>query len=291
MALPWLAAEGNRIVRVDTGDPVLLRGVNRSGLEYTEPGDHGFLASAGVSRDEVARLCTDWGSNVIRLPFVQDFALRGRGKFSAEAYLESLDRVIDWAAEFGAYTMLDLQWLEADNPWGADREFIYPLPNRESSTLWRVLAERYRERPEVLYDLYTEPHDTAAFLWNQWAQLLADTVWQENPRGLVFVSGVGWGFDLRKVSIQGHNVVYSTHVYKKWGDDWEGAFGKRAREVPVFAGEWGCWNGELGWGRNLLDYFGALGMGWAAWSWSDRPRLAMDGEPTDYGELVKSELA
>jgi endoglucanase len=291
MVLPWLATEGNRIIRKDTGDVVLLRGVNRSGLEYTEPGDHGFLNAARLTQDEINHLCNDWHCNVIRLPFVQDFALRGRGKFSAEAYLESLDQIIHWAAECGAYTMLDLQWLDADKPWGADREFIYPVPNRESATVWHVLASRYADRPEVLYDLYTEPHDTTPMIWNQWAQLLADTVWQDNPRGMVFVSGVGWGFDLRKVAIEGHNVVYSTHVYKKWGDDWDGAFGERSRTDPVFAGEWGCWNGELEWGRSVLDYFAAHGLGWAAWSWSDRPHLMSEGEPTDWGKLVKTELA
>ena len=289
--LPWLATQGNRIIRTDSGDGVLLRGVNRSGLEYTEPGRRGFLAHAHLTRDEIGRICNDWHCNIIRLPFNQDFALRGRGEFSAEAYLEALDQVIDWAAEFGAYTLLCLQWLDADNPWGPHREFIHPLPNAESTRLWHVLATRYIGRPEVLYDLYTEPHDTSAAEWNQSAQLLADAIWQQNSRALVFVSGVGWGFDLQGVFIQGPNVVYSTHVYKKWGPDWDGAFGERARVDPVFAGEWGCWNGELEWGRNVLDYLGAAGIGWAAWSWSDRPRLMVEGETTDYGELVSAELA
>jgi hypothetical protein len=290
MPLPWLATQDNRIVRTDTGDIALLRGMNRSGLEYTEPGEHGFLTQAGITRDEIRTICQDWHCNVLRLPFVQDFALNGRGTWSARSYLEGLDQVINWAAEFDAYTMLDLQWLNADEPWGSDREFIYPVPNADSVELWRMLAARYATRPEVLYDLYTEPHDTTAYIWNQWAQRMADAVWQENPRGMVFVSGVGWGFDLRKVAIQGPNVVYSTHVYKKWGDDWEGAFGRLARQKPVFAGEWGCWNGELDWGRNLLDYFAALGIGWTAWSWSDRPRIAMEGDVTDYGALVRDAL-
>src|SRR4051812_10942599 len=90
--LPWLVTQGNRIVRKDTGDVVLLRGVNRSGLEYTEPGDDGFLGAARLTRREIAHLCNDWHCNILRLPFTQDFALNGRGKWPAEAYLAALDQ-------------------------------------------------------------------------------------------------------------------------------------------------------------------------------------------------------
>jgi hypothetical protein len=44
--LPELATSGNRIIDADSGEPVLLRGVNRSGLEYTDPTAAGFLAAA-----------------------------------------------------------------------------------------------------------------------------------------------------------------------------------------------------------------------------------------------------
>src|SRR5260370_383360 len=64
--LPWLETSGSRILRSDTLQPTLLRGVNRSGLEYTEPTDGGFLAAAGFTEDEVRRIVSDWGANIIR---------------------------------------------------------------------------------------------------------------------------------------------------------------------------------------------------------------------------------
>src|SRR5262245_5016114 len=96
--LPPLTTAGNRIVRADTGEPILLRGVNRSGLEYSEPDEEGFLSSAEISQAEIGAIVQDWGANIIRLPFNQDWVLRGRGAWSAEAYRTALDRVIRWAS-------------------------------------------------------------------------------------------------------------------------------------------------------------------------------------------------
>ena len=61
--LRWLETSGPRILRSDTMLPVLLRGLNRSGLEYSEPNDGGFLAAAGITEDEIGRMVSDWGAN------------------------------------------------------------------------------------------------------------------------------------------------------------------------------------------------------------------------------------
>ena len=77
-----------------------------------------------------------WGANVVRLPLNQDFALNGRADRSAEDYLRAIDRVVDWAARFGAYTILDLQWLDADTPRGLNGDGtinrVPPLPDARS---------------------------------------------------------------------------------------------------------------------------------------------------------------
>jgi hypothetical protein len=160
--LPPLRTSGNRIVNAVTGELVTPRGVNRSGLEYSEPGDIGFLASAGISQTEIQSIVREWGANIIRLPFNQDWALNGRGRFSAESYRQSLDRAIDWAAELGAYTLLDLHWLDADTDFGrlpdGSVNRVAPLPNSASLEMWALLAARYRDEPAVLFDLFNEPH-------------------------------------------------------------------------------------------------------------------------------------
>src|SRR4249919_3432704 len=112
--LPGLTTFGNRIVIAATGKPILLRGVNRSGLEWAEPDEDGFCSAAGISRTEIEFIVKVWGCKIIRLPLNQDWALNGRGEHSTADYLKDLDRVVRWASRAGAYTLLDLQWLNAD---------------------------------------------------------------------------------------------------------------------------------------------------------------------------------
>ncbi len=276
-SLPPLATAGNRIVRADTGQPVLLRGVNRSGLEY----------GVRATREEIRRIVGEWRANIIRIPFTQRWAL------DSEDYRRALDDIVRWTAESGAYALLDLQWLRPDDDFGVNSngsvQRIAPLPDADSARLWRSLAERYRLEPAVLFDIYNEPHDVTAADWRHCARLLVGAIREVHPASLIFVSGTNWGYDLRGVPFPGENLVWSTHVYPSKHPGWHAAFGCAAIEAPVFAGEWGT-DYDLEWGRSLAAYLRSLGMGWTAWSWNDWPHLQREGQPTPFGELVKGEL-
>ena len=311
--LPRLTTFGNRIVDAATNKPILLRGVNRSGLEWAEPEEDGFCSSAGISRAEIEFIVRGWNCNVIRVPLNQDWALRGRGGHSAESYLKDLDRVIRWAARAGSYTLLDLQWLDADRPFGGNHNFVAPLPNLQSCDFWHLLATRYRGEPAVLYDLFNEPHDclsddpyplmredgslypmghriVTTAEWHPWALRLIDVIRSVHPEALIFVSGLNWGYDLRGMPLDRANLVYSTHVYRNKGSNWAQAFGDLASAVPVFAGEWGGRGEDRNWGSSLANYLDALGIGWTAWSWSNEPYLVTRFTPTEFGEIVLARL-
>lgn len=311
--LPFLETRGRHIVVAESGTQVRLRGVNLSGLEYSEPGTYGFLKAAKISRAEVLRL-TAMGCNILRVPFNQDWVLRGRGNFSGEDYLAAIDQVMAWAVEGGAYTLLDLQWLDADTPRGGDRQFVAPLPNKRSFNAWAKIAMRYHGCPCVLYDLFNEPHDRlpgdhiplthpngAAYRlpwrrkvyphnWKEWAVKLIDVIRQVHPLSVIFVSGTNWGYDLRKIKIPRANLVYSTHVYPDKRPSWDVAFGELSATEPVFVGEFGGLERDLEWGRRLLDFLDERELGWAAWSWRDKPHLQIDGTLTAFGELVAGRL-
>jgi aryl-phospho-beta-D-glucosidase BglC (GH1 family) len=225
--------------------------------------------------------------------------------------LRDLDRIIRWASASGAYTLLDLQWLDADKPFGPNRQFVPPLPNPSTPGLWTMLAQRYRDEPAVLFDIFNEPHDrmpddpyplwrpdgiladpgarrVSMAEWQPWARVLIDAIRAVHPESLIFVSGIHWGYDLRGFPLDRPDIVYSTHVYRNKGNNWEDAFGRLAAAYPVFAGEWGGEDHDVAWGRELADYFDQLGMGWAAWSWSDRPHVVRRYAATAFGELVRS---
>ena len=242
--------------------------------------------------------------------------LRGRGGRSGEEYQRALDQVIYWASLFGAYTLLDLQWLDADRIYGGERNYVAPLPNHDSIELWTTLANRYKDEPAVLYDLFNEPHDrldddpfalnkedgttypahhrkVTMREWQPWARALTNAVRAESPDGLVFIAGTNWAYDLRGMPMDLANVVYSTHVYSNKGNDWTTAFGDLSRSVPVFVGEFGVTNNrsDLKFGRRLTRYLRDLEIGWAAWSWFNEPFLVNRYAATPFGELVREELS
>jgi aryl-phospho-beta-D-glucosidase BglC (GH1 family) len=326
--LAALVTSGNRILRSDTMNPVLLRGVNRSGLEYSEPNADGFLSAAQINQDEIREIVSGWRSNIVRIPFNEDWCLNGRGAFPAEAYLASLDQVISWAAEMGAYTILDLHWLDVETAYGTTYDpalgratnHVPPTPNEQTIVLWRSLAARYQNEPAVLFDLLNEPHSALADDpnplnlissdghvvtsngtlfpaedWVKWASVLIATIREIKPDGLILVGGADWAFDLSQIWIDAQNIVYSTHIY---ANRKQRALGKalgRYREVPIFVGEWGGTDQDLQFGTNLAAELRRLELGWTAWSWTDFPRLvvpprAPDFKPTPFGALVRNEL-
>lgn len=326
--LPGLLTSGNQILTSDTMQPILLRGVNRSGLEYTEPSEAGFLAAAEFTNAEVREMVLNWRCNILRLPFNQDWALRGRRGHSAGEYLASLDQVISWAAALGAYTILDLHWLDADTVYGQTVDeshsrsdnHVAPTPNSDTITLWKTLAIRYSDEPAVIFDIFNEPHNPLADdllpihiirpsgdvvesdrdfvgpeVWVPWATRLVAEVRRIRPKGLVLVGGVDWAFDLRGIRIDAPDLVYSAHIYpNRKPSTWWKAVGNSA-EVPIFIGEWGGAAIDLEFGRRLADLMRQQDLGWSAWSWVDRPQLvelpgAPNYEPTSFGKLVRCEL-
>ncbi|MFN9918920.1 MAG: glycoside hydrolase family 5 protein [Acidobacteriota bacterium] len=273
-----LGVDGRFIVERATGMPVQLRGVNLSGMEY-ESARH-----AGVTEGELELMLEGWGANVVRVPFVQSRALGERG------YREELRDLVEWIGVRGGYTILDLQWLDRERVWGPGKNRVPPEPDEGSEQVWEVLAREFRGTPWVIFDLFNEPHDIGVERWCGWAERLGRAVRAVDEERVLMVGGLDWAYDLRGVRVGLRDVVYSTHVYPGKGWEWEAAFGRRAGSEAVFAGEFGGVAKDLAWGRELLDYFDELGMGWTAWSWRDHPHLQRGGEATEFGELVRERL-
>lgn len=279
--LPALGCQGAHIVERESGKPVLLQGVNVSGMEYSD------LPLAGVTPDELTTIVRGWGANVVRIPFTQSLVLQGR---AGDDYVAELKELVSWLEALGAYSILDLQWLDREKVWGPGDNRVPPEPNEETPDCWAKLAEAFHGHPAVIFDLFNEPHDIDAADWNEWALRLAGAIRTVDPSRVLMVSGVQWAFDLRGVHLALENVIYSTHIYPWMSPDWWTYFGHRAGEAPLFAGEFGGGPEDLMWGRKLLSYMRELGMGWTAWSWRDKPHLQRQGIPTEFGELVLEAL-
>src|SRR5262249_36340003 len=235
---------------------------------------------------------------------------------------------ISWAAGLGAYTILDLQWLDADTVYGHTRDAnqqrrpnrVAPTPDANTIRLWDTLGARYKDEPAGLFDLFNEPHDAlgddlrpihvvdgegegsksdavsvVAEEWGLWAAYLVARVRKVRPSGLILVGGVDWAFDLRGVRVEAPDIVYSAHIYpNRAARAWKKALG-RAREVPVFVGEWGGTDTNPDIGRKLVDRMRRSCLASTASTTVGYPPLVREPraplyQPTTFGELVRSEL-
>jgi endoglucanase len=274
--LKWLHVEGAAIMD-ENGEARILRGVNRSGLEYDKKGN-------GISEKEIRFICEDWKAQVVRLPFNEEWVLTDL------RYNRFLDRVIGWVNRYGAYAMLDLQWQDV-------KVRIPRIPDEKAAGMWAILAKRHRNNPGVLYDIHNEAHDTTWTAWRERAAAIIAAIRAKHPKSLIFVSGLDWAYDLRgwvESPLPFADIVYSTHPYPFKGEPWawDKFFGDFTDRFPVFAGEFGGGEKDLGWGSRLICYLDDKEIGWAAWSWVDQPHLTLKDRrtPTPFGDLVKAAL-
>jgi hypothetical protein len=274
--LSWLYTDNNRLVN-EEGEMMVLRGVNRSGLEYDKQGN-------GMDKEEIDYICQVWKAQIIRIPFNQEWII------TDTQYDNFLDQVISWIVANNAYVLLDLQWQNTQVK-------IPPIPNEEAVDMWKILAERYKENPAVLYDIHNEAHNTTWAAWRARAIEIIEGIRSVHSRALIFVSGLDWAYDIRgwgQNPLPYDNIVYATHPYpfkaEPWA--WDKYFGDYVDDIPIFVGEFGGWDEDLEWGTRILDYFDQKQLGWTAWSWVDQPFLTEFDRrtPTAFGNLVYNAL-
>jgi endoglucanase len=250
-----LHVQGNRLVD-PSGKEVWLQGLNAGGLE-TLPADMQVLKSTIVGIDE-------WKANAVRLPMNESFWF-GRNplqKDGGKAYREKIDQIITLAANRGAYLILDLHRFRA--------------PKAEHVEFWKDAAERYKNHPAVLFDLFNEPHgiswqvwrdggfvgekkgpDESAFLTDEekkknqgfesvGMQALIDAVRSTGAKNIVIAGGLGWAGDLSGVAEgyelkdpDGNGIMYSWHQYN-WHKGWAKTVLPVAEKHPIFVGEVGA---------------------------------------------------
>jgi hypothetical protein len=134
-------------------DTVLRRRLGDPGLGRVKTA----FREAWVNESDFDRI-KDAGFNHVRVPFLYDLLEEPDG-------LQWLDKAVDWAGKRGLYVILDLHGAPGrqskDHHTGeSDRNELFKNPAHVAHTerVWREVAKRYRDRPQVAgYDLLNEP--------------------------------------------------------------------------------------------------------------------------------------
>lgn len=254
-ALPaMLKVQGNQIVDAN-GKTVWLQGVAVPSLEWNPKGDN-MMKSCEVAISE-------WKANVIRIPVKEAFWWgKGEKKIpanDAKAYQQLIDNIVNYCAGRGVYVVIDLHRFRA--------------PRQEHADFWKEVAEKYKNHPAVMFELFNEAHGISWEIWKDGGvvtdkkkkegvvdenteettsftaighQDLIDTVRATGAKNIVIVGGLDWSYDLSGIlngfaldDKGGNGIVYSTHVYP-WKKKWKEKFMQVAEKHPIFIGETGA---------------------------------------------------
>ena len=174
---------GNTLVDA-TGRVVQLHGVNASGSEYACVADgygqtngYGFL-NGPFDQAATFEPMKRWHVNAVRVPMNEDCWLGINGvkaQFSGDAYQKVIATVVANAKAAGMVVILDLHWSAPGTAVANYGQEVMPDADH-SPAFWRSVATAYKNVPDVIFDLFNEPHphDTQAnpsadpFGWKCW---------------------------------------------------------------------------------------------------------------------------
>ena len=188
-----LHTEGNQLMN-EAGVAIRLIGLNVPYTSWSDNCEEQVMAGLEQSLHE-------WGGNAVRYP-VTPALWFGKNK---DAYRALADKVIEMVAKEGKYVILD--------------NHSFYLPDQDDIDLWADLAVRYKDHPNVLFELFNEP---ATCTWqqfyeggklsytgkNDWGEeetvqinscgmpKLLKTVRDTGAKNVCILPGINWSFDL-----------------------------------------------------------------------------------------------
>jgi hypothetical protein len=175
--------EGGRLVSAD-GRPLLLRGVNVSGLEdYAIQGwawnsDHTVYEPWGGDRPSWPAIL-GWHANAVRIPLNEaswlglttyDHDGKPRQADPGKNYRSTVSRTVREATDAGLYVILDLHWSGPNVPVPGQPAPVPQTPFESggaqnpmadldhSLAFWSSIANAFKDNPAVMFELFNEPY-------------------------------------------------------------------------------------------------------------------------------------
>jgi len=241
----------------EKGEAVILRGVSF--------GWHCFWPRF-YNDSAVSWLASDWKCNVVRAAI---------GVGPDNSYLQNpefgkqcVTRVVDASIRQGIYVLIDFH--------------SHKLHIAEAKTFFSEMASKYKNNPNVIYEIWNEPDFYSWKVVKQYSEELISTIRAIDSDNIILVGSPHWDQDIDSVAgdpILGQkNIMYTMHFYagthKKWlRDRTDNAISKG---IPIFisecAGMEATGDGpvdEPEW-KAFVDWMEAGKLSWVVWSLSDK---------------------
>lgn len=121
-----------------------------------------------------------------------------------------LDQQIAWAKEAGVYLIINIHYVPGQGIWTTSYD---AESQQQTADLWRALADRYKNETIIAgYDLFNEPHDVEASVYQAYMQKVVNAIREVDPNHMIVVEAIN-EYTPKFVTVQDGNVMYDFHFY------------------------------------------------------------------------------
>jgi endoglucanase len=170
-----LRVRGNRLIDgPGAGHVVVLRGVNRSGLEYSCIQGSGFFDSPHpdqIDDPPMIAAMVNWDINAVRVPLNEDcwLGVNAPPQFSGAAYRRIVERYVRAVQAARLYVILDLHMVA---PGTQPATAQLPMADQDHApAFWRSVATAFKGDGGVIFDLFNEPYGISWGCWRSGCEI------------------------------------------------------------------------------------------------------------------------
>jgi hypothetical protein len=243
-----------------SGPVTLGSGVNFASGEYWCVSGYDVFEHE-FSNDQLARQMADLGIKTVRLP-LNEHCWLGGDKFGyikphlrGESYRSEVRQLVGALNAKGMTVVLDLHWNGANGQEARGQKKMADADH--AIEFWSSVAGTFKSNPNVVFDLYNEPHNISWECWRDgcsvdgWQtagmQTLVNAVRNTGANQPIILNGLDWGGDLRGwldhvPSDPQNKLIAGFHAYNRVSDG-SNVYHKRCSDE-------GCWAKEL---RSIVD--------------------------------------
>ncbi|WP_091676456.1 glycoside hydrolase family 5 protein [Amycolatopsis marina] len=248
-----------------SGRPIQLRGMSTHGLQWY---------AQCVNSGSLDALADDWRADVLRISmYVQE----GGYETDPARFTAMVDRYIEEATRRGLYAIVDWHMLNPGDPH-------HNL--QRAKTFFREIADRHRDKGNVLYEIANEPSGVSWDRIRRYAEEVIPVIRAQDPDSVILVGTRGWsslgvseGADEREIvanPVNARNIMYTFHFYAaSHREAYLNTLARAAARLPIFVTEFGTQNyagegaNDFGQARRYLDLLRSRKISWVNWNFSD----------------------
>ena len=300
-----LHVSGNKLLNA-SGQQVILRGVNRSGAEYSCVNGTGIFD--GEMDQAAINAMKSWGINAVRMP-LNEACWNGESyvnsAYSGANYQTAIKNEVALMNASGLDVILDLHWTDgaytgpSNGCTSAEAICQKPMPDSaQAIPFWSSVAAAFKGNDAVIFDLFNEPYASRADNnnttegWQCWEtgspctginypvagmQQMITAVRNAGANNVIMLGGEEYANDLTdwlqfEPTDPDHNLVASWHSYNfnacNTQSCWTSQVAPVIAAVPVIAGEIGENDCAGTYINPLTSWLDSESTGYLAWAWN-----------------------